>query len=261
MSIAALNAVTEILADPACDLAPRPRLVLFLLANYAGKDGTCHPSRRRLAGMANASPSSIKRDLAELARQQFIEIEERYNAATGARASSTIKLIAVASPAHSCEPTPVQSYDPTPVQNYDPTPAHSCDLTNKPTTEPTIEPSFNQNDRPPDAYGNLKAAFNGSTDAMLADVQRFMGPTAERADAMNWLTGTLSSYGKDRTLRAWTIVTAKIGQGSDVRKPLPFWARTADSLALPDSPPDRSKQVFIPSRLGAGKWVPKEAVQ
>lgn len=245
MSIAAINAVTAILSDPEFDLAARPRLVLVLLANFAGKDGTCHPSRRRLAGMANASASSIKRDLAELAGRKLIEVEERYNTVTGARAPSTIKLIVSTTPAHSCDPTPV----------------HGSDPTNKPTTEPTSEPSLNPDGRPTDSYCNLKAACKGSTDPMLADVQRFMGPLADRQNAMKWLTGTLTRYGEDRAVEAWTILTSKAGQGQAVTNPLAFWTKVAGGLTAKPKAADLSNMVFKPSRYGQGRCVPKEAVQ
>lgn len=255
MSIAAINAVTEYLSDPDCELQPRARLTLMLLANHAGKDWTCHPSMRRLAKMTGASLASIKRDLAHLKRQNLIASEDRFNPVTGARTPSLITLTLSQGAAHSCDPAPVQSYDPTP--------AHSCDLTSKPINEPTIEPSVEPGvDRPEAAgYSNLKAAFNGSTEAMISDVQRFMGPLGGRDNAIKWLTGTLTRYGQDRTVEAWTIVTAAAGKGQAVASPLPFWAKTAGSLKEAPKAADRSKMRFIPSRYGSGQWVPKEAVQ
>jgi uncharacterized protein YdaU (DUF1376 family) len=116
-------------------------------------------------------------------------------------------------------------------------------------------------DRPPDGYSDLKSAFNGSTEAMLADVQRFMGPLADRQNAINWLTGTLTRYGEDRTVEAWTIVTAAAGKGRAVANPLAFWAKTAGGITPKPKKPDRSNMVFKPSRFGPGRWVPKEAVQ
>lgn len=116
-------------------------------------------------------------------------------------------------------------------------------------------------DRPPDGYSDLKSAFNGSTEAMLADVQRFMGPLADRQNAINWLTGTLTRYGEERTVEAWTIVTAAAGKGRAVANPLAFWAKTAGGITPKPKKPDRSNMVFKPSRFGPGRWVPKEAVQ
>ncbi|WP_072396446.1 helix-turn-helix domain-containing protein [Hyphomicrobium sp. CS1GBMeth3] len=143
MSIAAINAVTKLLADPECDLQPRTRLVLVLLANFAGKDGTCHPSRRRLAEMAHASEASIKRDVAELANRKIITREERYSPSTGARASNLIRFLSVQGMAQGYEPTPDHNSDHTPAQDCDPPPGSMVIPTYKaePTIEPTIEPS------------------------------------------------------------------------------------------------------------------------
>lgn len=92
---------------------------------------------------------------------------------------------------------------------------------------------------PPDGqpgWQNLKLALNGSTEAMIADVQRFMGPVSRRADAVNWLTGTVSAFGSSRTAQAWTIVTAKMAMGELVPNPLPLWSRTAKGLKGDDAP-------------------------
>lgn len=119
-----------------------------------------------------------------------------------------------------------------------------------------------QADRPQsDRYSNLKSAFNGSTEAMLDDVQRFMGPLADRQNAINWLTGTLTRYGDDRTVEAWTIVTSRAGGNRPVGNPLAFWAKTADGLKAKPKQADRANMVFKPNRYGPGRWVPKEAVQ
>ena len=82
----------------------------------------------------------------------------------------------------------------------------------------------------PTGWQDLKSAFNGSTEAMLADVQAFMGPIANRGDAVKWLSGTLSAYGQQRTAQAWTIITAKRAQGEIVANPLPLWAKTAGGM-------------------------------
>lgn len=143
MSIAAINAVTTMLADPKCDLEPRARLVLLLLADFTGKDGTCHPSRRRLAEMAGASEASIKRDLANFELRKIIKREERYNPSTGARASNLITFVSIHGTAQGCDPTSGHSYAPTPAQGCDPSPGSMVIPTYKaePTIEPTIEPS------------------------------------------------------------------------------------------------------------------------
>lgn len=84
--------------------------------------------------------------------------------------------------------------------------------------------------REAEGWQELKGAFNGSTEAMIADVTKWMGPTARRGNAVNWLTGTLSAYGHERTARAWTIVTAKMASGEIVGNPLALLSRTAQGL-------------------------------
>jgi hypothetical protein len=127
MSIAAINAVTKMLTDPKCDLEPRARLVLLLLADFTGKDGTCHPSRRRLAEMAGASEASIKRDLADFELRKLIKREERYNPSTCARASNLIAFLPIQGEAQGCDPAPGSMVIPS--------------YKAEPTIEPTIEPS------------------------------------------------------------------------------------------------------------------------
>lgn len=81
-----------------------------------------------------------------------------------------------------------------------------------------------------DGRPELASAFNDSTEAMIVDVLRFMGPLADRRHAQNWLTGTLTAYGSDRTTRAWTMLTAKAARNEAVGNPLSLWAKTAGSL-------------------------------
>lgn len=110
-----------------------------------------------------------------------------------------------------------------------------CDHT-EPESEPKnvihLSQSFPTAARTPEPAGwpELKSAFNGSTEAMLADVQRFMGPMATRENAVNWLTGTVAAYGSQRTARAWTMVIAKAAAGEIVGRPLALWANTAGGM-------------------------------
>lgn len=263
MSIAILNSVNETLDDPACDLPSRARLVLMLLASHASrKDGTCVPRLRRIAQMAGASLASIKRDCDALEARKHIKREKRFNPATGARTSSLITFPLHTGTAHSCDTTSAHDTEITPSHSCETTSAHSCETTNNLSSEPNTEPTFQPagtSDVHSESWQALKAAFNGSTEIMVADVQKFMGPTAQRENAIKWLHGTLSSTGRERTLGAWTILTAKIGKGDAIRQPLALWAKTAGGLPAPA--PDRAKMTFQPSRYGAGKWVQREAVQ
>jgi uncharacterized protein YdaU (DUF1376 family) len=95
----------------------------------------------------------------------------------------------------------------------------------------------------PDGRQNLKSAFNGSTDAMLADVLTWMGPLARMDNATKWLTGTLSAYGSERTTQAWTMIAAKQGRGEPVGNPLALWSKTAGGIKLNSAQPQQSAKV------------------
>jgi hypothetical protein len=274
MSLAAINSVKKVLSSPTCELKPLARFVLVLLAEHAGKDGTCWPSRRTLAELTGTSQPSIKRALRELESANFIRRLARHNE-SGAQTTSLIEILIAGDhgrsrggsvktprgitgdPGAGSVKTP-RGITGDPGAGSKPGPPYK----EEPSLEPTIEPSVEPRDRSePAGYANLKSAFNGSTEAMLADVQRFMGPLADRQNAINWLTGTLTRYGEERTVEAWTIVTAAAGKGRAVANPLAFWAKTAGGITPKPKKPDRSNMVFKPSRFGPGRWVPKEAVQ
>jgi hypothetical protein len=144
-----------------------------------------------------------------------------------------------------------------------PTPPKEKTTTNLETS--VSHPTTDRASCEPAGWQNLKTAFNGSTEAMLTDVQRFMGPIADRTNAANWLTGMLSAVGQARTIEAWQIVTSKAGSGQIVANPLALWSKTARGLKETPAgakPIDRANMRFMPSRYGPGKWVPIEgAVQ
>lgn len=96
---------------------------------------------------------------------------------------------------------------------------------------PSFRPDARERERELQAPADGRAeAFNETTEAMIADALRFMGPTADRRHAQNWLNGTISAYGSDRTTRAWTMLTAKAARNEAVTNPLSLWAKTAGSL-------------------------------
>ena len=111
-------------------------------------------------------------------------------------------------------------------------------------TQSSISVAARENE--PAGWDVCKQAFNGSTEAMLADIQRFMGPTSTRAHAVKWLTGTLTAFGQQRTAQAWTIVTSKAGSGEIVANALPLWAKTAAGLTPAKA--TASAKPFRPSR-------------
>lgn len=128
------------------------------------------------------------------------------------------------------------------------------------TVSPVQEPASPDPPGPADC-GELKTAFNGSTESMLADVQAWMGPTAKREQAVRWLKGTVAAYGASRVAQAWTIVVAKQAANELVANPLPLWAKTAGGLREAPKPsaakPDPKTHTFVPNRFGPGRWVLK----
>lgn len=69
------------------------KLVLILLANYAGMDdGVCFPSQKRLAREAEVSERTIRRILARLEDDGLIERQRRHRASDGSRTTDRIRL-------------------------------------------------------------------------------------------------------------------------------------------------------------------------
>lgn len=110
-----------------------------------------------------------------------------------------------------------------------------------------------------EGIASLKENFNGSTEAMLADVQSWMGPTAQRANAVKWLSGTLTAYGRQRTLEGWNTVTAKFAANELVPSPLPLWSKTAAGMRGPrQKQSDPTKKTV--SQIAAERVAAKEGV-
>lgn len=92
------------------------------------------------------------------------------------------------------------------------------------------------------ANDELKAAFNGSTSNMLADVAKWMGNGSNEATARNWLAGMLSAAGQVPTAQAYQMLLTAQGTGAIIAKPLAYWSKTASTLAskakaIADAPP------------------------
>lgn len=69
------------------------KLVLLLLANYAGMDdGVCFPSQRRLAREAEVSERTIRRVLGRLEDDGLIERRRRHRTSDGTRTTDLIRL-------------------------------------------------------------------------------------------------------------------------------------------------------------------------
>lgn len=97
-----------------------------------------------------------------------------------------------------------------------------------------------------DTPAELKSAFNGSTEAMLAFVELAMGPNS-RANAIAWLTATTSAHGSVAVAQAFASLAEKRAAGEVITRPLPLWSSIAAGMrssggrrAPPEKPRKRS---------------------
>lgn len=111
----------------------------------------------------------------------------------------------------------------------------------------------------PTGRQELKTALNGATDAMIADVLGWMGPTARIENATKWLTGTVAAYGSERTSQAWTIVTHKIAVGEVVANPLSLWSKTAQGIRA--SRPDPAERPKTATRLALDRRLARQSTE
>lgn len=89
------------------------------------------------------------------------------------------------------------------------------------------------------AYGDLKKAFNGSTEAMLVFVERAMGGRC-RPNAEQWLCSTVSAYGQSAVAQAFAILVEKQAAGEISSRPLPHWSSLARGMNDRQRSPPRS---------------------
>jgi hypothetical protein len=117
-----------------------------------------------------------------------------------------------------------------------------CGASAGPVQGQTLTVSTDNTNRQTVANDELKAAFNGSTANMLADVARWMGNGSNEATARNWLAGMLSAAGQVPTAQAYQMLLTAQGSGVIIAKPLAYWSKTASTLAskakaIADAPP------------------------
>ena len=74
----------------------------------------------------------------------------------------------------------------------------------------------------------LKQAFNGSTENLLADIQRWMN--ADRQHAVKWLTTLLSIAGSDAVLAAYGQLLESQTKGKLIADPIRYLGKTAPTL-------------------------------
>lgn len=74
------------------DISPTARLVLFVLAQFAGADGLCHPSQQTIADEAGLSERAVRNGLKELRDAGVITTARRCRR-NGSRTSDQIELL------------------------------------------------------------------------------------------------------------------------------------------------------------------------
>ncbi|MGH7021287.1 MAG: helix-turn-helix domain-containing protein [Brevundimonas sp.] len=74
------------------DISPTARLVLFVLAQFAGADGLCHPSQQTIADEAGLSERAVRNGLKELREAGVITTARRCRR-NGSRTSDQIELM------------------------------------------------------------------------------------------------------------------------------------------------------------------------
>lgn len=84
----------------------------------------------------------------------------------------------------------------------------------------------------------LKSAFNGTTDAMLAFIEAAMGP-GSRANAENWLAATTSAHGSAAVAQAFATIAEKRAAGEVIVRPLPLWSNIAAGIKSGHASPKR----------------------
>ena len=104
----------------------------------------------------------------------------------------------------------------------------------------------------PAGWAALKAKFNGSTEAMVRDAQRWMGPHADRQSAIDWLSGTAEAYGTNKTLRAWTCLLTDEASGKPIKRGTALWCNTARGLRDDTPPPEN---IFAEQTKGVARFV------
>jgi hypothetical protein len=91
---------------------------------------------------------------------------------------------------------------------------------------PTVEQvAAREAGRPADA---VKAAFNGQTESMVAEVAAHM--QGDTAAAKAWLLTTLQTYDQASVREAWHMLVTARSEGQTILKPLRWWAKTASTL-------------------------------
>lgn len=101
------------------------------------------------------------------------------------------------------------------------------------------------------AYADLKKAFNGSTETMLAFIEGTMGH-GSRPNAEQWLSATIAAHGQSAVAQAFAVLTEKRAAGEISTRPLPHWSALAGGIKARGSrvqSPDRPQKKTLSDKL------------
>ena len=284
MSIAALNHIKSRWEG----LLPSDKLVLSAIAERTDKSRGCWPSRRMLANDTGLSLDTIKRSLKRLVDKRVIHRAERVHE-NGCRASNLIAIVGFVEsigvgaasthgwvqeePQGGCSDAPGGGAASPPTYKEEPK-REPKEETKRETRvanarEPTLEFSASKTNSadPFEAFH----AYNRTAEDIGLPIARSLPPSRRKS-----INARFREHGAD----SWSMVLGNIRasdflQGKNDRgwRPNFDWiikpenyAKILEGNYAPSSPapkPDRTGKVFVPSRWGPGKWVPKaaEAVQ
>lgn len=227
---------------------PVDRLVLLAIADHAGDDHVAFPSQTTIAVKAMCSVDTVQRAIKRLENAGMLS-RQRRGSHDGGRSSDLFRLNVDVAIAVSSAAAPTSSRKHRKLRsNSKPQIAvggnaasdggvtpHSCAEV-KPhnsavgtITEPPLEPSVCARDGSGE-FVEVKSAFNGSTEAMLAEVQRAMGPMGDRRGAEQWLATTLRTYGREAVSEAFQRLATARAEGQVIARVLPYWSRTAETI-------------------------------
>jgi hypothetical protein len=144
------------------------------------------------------------------------------------------------------KPTPVKPVGFEPTTSPQDAPAHPpapADITSRATDESPSEIVTTEelarrlasslrpeiDDRPDESAGEL-AGLNGSAELMIVDIHQWMEPPATKANARQWLAGTLRTFGQDVTGQSYHKMKTDMLTGGIVAKPMQTWIRIAQRM-------------------------------
>ena len=84
-------------------------------------------------------------------------------------------------------------------------------------------------------FDELKSAYNGTTEAMLAFIDETMGGNS-RPNAEQWLASTTSAHGSSAVAQAFAAMAEKRAAGEVIARPLPLWSSIAAGMKAGQAP-------------------------